>query len=249
MSYNGGKGASGVHQQIINKMPKHRVYIETHLGGGSILLKKKPAECTIAIEIDTAVIQNFMRYSIAKDADSRPIPGSTCKYDGGISFVNEDCLKFLQNYNFKGDELIYLDPPYLFETRRDKKDLYKYEYDTNDHIELLEFINGLDCFVMLSGYESKLYSELLDPKKWHKFTFNAMTRAGVRTEALWCNFNPEDYIKHDYSYIGKNFRERERIKRKSNRWINNLDKLPPDERNFILSKIAENFRLEVGYHI
>jgi len=236
MSYNGGKGASGVHQQIINKMPKHRVYIETHLGGGSILVKKKPAECTIAIEIDTAVIKNFMRYSIAD-------------YSGEISFVNENCINFLQTYNFKGDELIYLDPPYLFETRRDKKDLYKYEYDTNDHIELLEFINGLECFVMLSGYESKLYSELLDPKKWHKFTFNAMTRAGVRTEALWCNFNPDDYMKHDYSYIGKDFREREAIKRKSQRWINNLSKMPQDERNYILSNITENFRLEVGYHI
>jgi DNA adenine methylase len=41
MTYNGGKGASGVHQQIINKMPKHRVYIETHLGSGNILRKKK----------------------------------------------------------------------------------------------------------------------------------------------------------------------------------------------------------------
>lgn len=236
MSYNGGKGASGVHQQIINKMPKHRVYIETHLGGGSILLKKKPAECTIAIEIDTAVIKNFMRYSIAD-------------YSGGISFVNENCINFLQSYNFKGDELIYLDPPYVFETRKDKKDLYNYEYDDNDHIELIEFIDGLDCFVMLSGYESELYSKLLDPAKWHKFTFNAMTRAGVRTEALWCNFNPDDYIKHDYSYIGKDFRERERIKRKSTRWVTNLQKLPDDERNYILSNIAENFRLEVGYHI
>jgi len=236
VSYNGGKGASGVHQQIINKMPKHRVYIETHLGGGSILLKKKPAECTIAIEIDTAVIKNFMRYSIAD-------------YSGGISFVNENCINFLQSYNFKGDELIYLDPPYVFETRKDKKDLYNYEYDDNDHIELIEFIDGLDCFVMLSGYESELYSKLLDPAKWHKFTFNAMTRAGVRTEALWCNFNPDDYIKHDYSYIGKDFRERERIKRKSTRWVTNLQKLPDDERNYILSNIAENFRLEVGYHI
>jgi site-specific DNA-adenine methylase len=235
-SYNGGKGASGVHQQIINKMPKHRVYIETHLGGGSILLKKKPAKSTIAIEIDTAVIQNFMRYSIAD-------------YSGGISFVNENCINFLQTYKFKGDELIYLDPPYVFEARKDKSDLYKYEYDDNDHIELIEFIDDLECFVMLSGYESKLYAKLLDPLKWHKFTFNAMTRAGVRVEALWCNFNPDDYMKHDYSYIGKDFREREAIKRKSNRWVKNLFNMPNDERNYILSSIAENFRLEVGYHL
>ena len=40
-SYQGGKGAMGVSEQIINRMPKHRVYIETHLGGGRVLLKKK----------------------------------------------------------------------------------------------------------------------------------------------------------------------------------------------------------------
>lgn len=41
MKYNGGKGASGVHQQIINKMPKHSTYIETHLGGGKYTYKEK----------------------------------------------------------------------------------------------------------------------------------------------------------------------------------------------------------------
>jgi len=250
MQYKGGKGASGVHQQIINKMPKHKVYIETHLGGGNILLRKKPAECTIAIEIDTAVIKKFKRYSIVKNTDSTNIPPcSTCKYDGEISFVNEDCIKFLQSYNFTGDELIYVDPPYMFDTRKNKSKLYKYEYDTKDHIKLLEVLNSIKCFIMISGYQSDLYSEMLKKDKWHLFTFNAMTRAGVRTECLWCNFNPDDYIKHDYSYIGSNFRERERIKRKSNRWINNLNKLPQDERNFILSSIAKNFRLEVCYHL
>lgn len=236
MSYNGGKGASGVHQQIINKMPKHRVYIETHLGGGYILLKKKPCTCNIAIEIDTAVIENFMRYS-------------TADYDGVISFKNEDCLKFLQSYDFKGDELIYSDPPYVFETRINKKDLYNYEYDTDNHIKLIRVLNSLNCFVMISGYESELYSKLLNSTKWYKFIFNAMTRAGVRTEVLWCNFNPDNYLKHDYSYIGKDFRERERIKRKADRWINNLDKLSRDERNYIIANIVDNFQLEVSKHI
>ncbi|MBL1294483.1 MAG: DNA adenine methylase [Thiotrichales bacterium] len=235
MNYNGGKGASGVHQQIINKMPKHRVYIETHLGGGNILIRKKKSECTIAIEIDTASLEKFKRYSIAKDDDT-------------ISLINGKCEEFLESYNFKGDEVVYVDPPYVFETRKSKKDLYKYEYNDNDHINLIKILDELPCFVMLSGYESELYAKLLNRDKWNLFTFNAMTRKGVRTEALWCNFNPDDYIKHDYSYIGSGFRERERIKRKSDRWIKNLEKLPADERNFILSNMTENFGLELANH-
>jgi len=54
MTYDGGKGGAGVYQAIINLMPAHDVYIETHLGGGNILLRKRLApRGSIAIEIDT----------------------------------------------------------------------------------------------------------------------------------------------------------------------------------------------------
>lgn len=235
MKYNGGKGASGVHQQIINKMPKHSTYIETHLGGGNILIRKKPCKNTIAIERDNLVLQNFKEYhtNICNDK---------------ISFLNNDCMEILKNHSFTKDTLVYSDPPYLFETRKNKKDLYKYEYDEEDHIQLLTFLDSLNCFVMISGYKSELYEKLLKKEKWFCFTFNAMTRKGVRIEALWCNFNPDKYIKHDYSYIGSNFRERERIKNKTKRWICNLDKLPMDERNCILANITNNFGLELSNH-
>lgn len=235
MNYNGGKGASGVHQQIINKMPKHKTYIETHLGGGNILIRKKPANINIAIEIDSSVIKKFKEYY-------------TNIYNDTISFENDNCINILKKYTLTKDTLIYSDPPYPFETRRNKKDLYNFEYSKEDHIELLNYLDSLNCFVMISSYESELYEKLLKKEKWYLFTFNAMTRKGVRIEALWCNFNPDKYIKHDYSYIGSNFRERERIKNKSKRWINNLDKLPIDERNYILSNIADNFELELSNH-
>jgi site-specific DNA-adenine methylase len=34
MRYPGGKGGAGVYQTIINNIPPHDTYIETHLGGG-----------------------------------------------------------------------------------------------------------------------------------------------------------------------------------------------------------------------
>ena len=58
-SYQGGKGASGVAEQIINRMPKHTAYIETHLGSGRVLLKKKPAEWNAGIDLSLDVIRNF----------------------------------------------------------------------------------------------------------------------------------------------------------------------------------------------
>jgi site-specific DNA-adenine methylase len=236
-SYQGGKGSMGVHQKIINLMPKHRTYIETHLGSGTILRKKKPAHSSIAIEIDEKVLNDF-KYSIDNGDDE------ISKSLKNQWFWQDDAVEYLKQIPYVSkDTVIYCDPPYVISTRKNQKPMYKHEYNDDDHRELISVLNSFDCFVMLSGYESELYNELLDSKKWYKFTFNAMTRQGVRTECLWCNFNPDDYIKHDYSFIGDNFRERERIKRKGERWIKNLEEMGADERNFILSKIQDRFNI------
>lgn len=55
--YPGGKGENGVFQRLINLMPPHEVYIETHLGGGAVMRNKRPARRNIGIEIDPEVIK------------------------------------------------------------------------------------------------------------------------------------------------------------------------------------------------
>lgn len=177
----------------------------------------------------------FKRYSIGN-------------YDDAISHILGDCVPFLKKYDFAGEELVYSDPPYVGDSRSCDRPYYKFEYTDEDHIRLIEVLDGLECFVMISGYPSKLYDDLLDDKKWRCFTFPAMSRGGVRTEALWCNFDPDAYIKHDYQYIGDGFRERERIKRKAQRFVSKLENLPADEHNRILSDITENFGMEIATH-
>jgi len=54
MNYPGGKG--GVFHKLINLMPPHEVYIETHLGGGAIMSSKRRTMRNIGIEIDSDVI-------------------------------------------------------------------------------------------------------------------------------------------------------------------------------------------------
>ena len=47
MRYPGGKGKC--YQHIINVLPPHPTYIETHLGGGAVLLHKKPARMSVGV--------------------------------------------------------------------------------------------------------------------------------------------------------------------------------------------------------
>ena len=213
MHYQGGKG--GVFQKLINLMPPHEVYIETHLGGGAVMRNKRPAESNIGIEIDPEVVGMWTKVN-----------------PRGFDLVHDDAINYLNNYRFTGKELVYCDPPYLRETRKNGKRLYKYEYSCEQHIELLEVLKTLSCMVMISGYESTLYKESL--KGWHTHSFRAVCHHGVATEWLWMNYrNPVEL--HDYRYLGNTFRERERIKRKSERWVAKLQSMPILERQALLS--------------
>jgi hypothetical protein len=252
VSYPGGKNGAGVYQTIINRMPPHSVYIEPFLGGGAILRLKQPAALNIGIDLDSAVIARFDgRYHIASfDVAGSSYPGALAASDDGglrhhrspqtamcdrqFRFLCEDGISFLKSYPFTGSELVYCDPPYMLETRT--RSLYRFEMTDAQHAELLRVLQTLTCRVMISGYWTKFYSKLL--ASWNVARFEAMTRGGhTATEFLWFNF-PAPVALHDYSYLGSNFRERERIKRKKLRWVKRLERMPPLERRCLLDAIA-----------
>ncbi len=221
MAYPGGKGS--VFHKIINHMPPHETYIETHLGGGAVMLNKRPAARNIGIDVDTAVMAHW-NSKIFKFGNLT------------IELINGDAVSFLREFSFYGTELVYCDPPYVMSTRRGGK-LYDYEYPDDQHRELLEILKALPCKVMLSGYWSDLYGESLEG--WNSINFQSMTRGGsMATEYLWMNF-PAPVELHDYRYLGDNFRERERIKRKKLRWRSRLERMPALERQALLAAMAE----------
>jgi DNA adenine methylase len=150
--------------------------------------------------------------------------------------VQTDGLEFLRSgYTFQGDELVYCDPPYLMGTRSSGP-LYRFEFTDSQHSELLEIVRSLPCMVLVSGYHSALYGAAL--KDWNSIHFQAMTRGGkMATEWVWFNY-PEPIALHDIRYLGSGFRERERIKRKKQRWVNRLEAMPILERRSLLSAIA-----------
>ena len=211
MGYFGSKATSGLCQPIIALMPPHDTYIETHLGGGAIMKRKPPALSNIGIDISSRALADF-----------------DCGYP--VHKVNGCAHRFLAEYDYRGRELIYSDPPYLLHTRTSGRS-YRFDYEQPDHIELLELLNSLPCNVMLSGYPSALYEELLSG--WRSIELQVMNQAGVRTEKLWFNFTPDRV--HWASFAGKNFTDRQRIKRKAANWAKRYQALPRAERLAVLA--------------
>jgi DNA adenine methylase len=147
-----------------------------------------------------------------------------------------DGIDFLRSYSFTGSELVYCDPPYMHETRT-RSNQYRFELTDAQHRELLQVLASLKCKVIVSGYWTNLYSQKL--KGWTTASFQTMTRGGrPATEWLWMNF-AEPVALHDYRYLGCNFRERERIKRKKSRWVSRLGRMEVLERRALLAAIAD----------
>jgi len=219
MTYPGGKHGSGVYQQIINRIPPHDSYIEPFLGGGAIMRMKRPARVSIGIDADPDVIKN------RQDLDTP-----------NLSLYQTDAIKYLSETLFFPDTFIYIDPPYLMDTRSSGRIMYAHELNEADHEVLLEIILTLDCMVMISGYPNAMYDDTLSI--WHTHTYQTTNRGGGHvTEKLWMNY-PTPILLHDYRYLGSNFRERERLKRKRLRWIARLEKMLPLERNCLAAAIA-----------
>ena len=154
-SYFGSKATSGLCQPIIALMPPHDTYIETHLGGGAIMKRKPPALHNIGIDLNPRALAAF-----------------ECDYP--VKKVNDCAHRFLAEYDYGGRELIYSDPPYLHHTRTSGR-RYRFDYEEQDHIELLELLKTLPCNVILSGYPSALYDERL--AGWRTLELQVMNHA------------------------------------------------------------------------
>jgi len=175
--------------------------------------------------------------NIGIDIDPQPLSQFDCAYS--VQLVNSCAHHFLSNYTYCGTELIYSDPPYLLQTRTSKRK-YRFDYQEEDHVELLELLKTLPCHIILSGYRSTLYDEQLS--EWNAMELQVMNQGGVRTEKLWFNFDIDRV--HWASFAGKNFTDRQRIKRKAQRWGKNYHALPKAERLAVLAAIMEAEALE-----
>ena len=213
MGYFGSKATSGLCQPIVSMMPPHSTYIETHLGGGAVMKRKPPALRNVGIDRDERALEQF-----------------ECDYP--VELFHACAHRFIAEFEFQGSELIYADPPYLTSTRTSGR-RYRFEYRKVDHVGLLELLKAVPCQVMISGYPSALYDQQLH--EWERVELQVMNRGGVRTEKVWMNFTINRV--HWASFAGKNFTDRQRIKRKAASWGRRYQALPSAERVAVLAAL------------
>jgi DNA adenine methylase len=228
MRYPGGKNAGGTWQWIAGLMPLHARYAEPFAGSFALGRHKSPALRSVAIDRDADVCRWLRRLAM---------PGVEVRCGNGITWLEQNAAELV------GDWLVYCDPPYILSARTKRK-IYKHELSDRDHGRLLSAVTSLRCAVMVSGYDSSLYRKTL--KSWARHTRRVITRGGTwRTEVLWLNFDPprggtagQGDAARLLSIVGRDFRERERIKRLVKRWRHNLMRRPAGERRAILAALV-----------
>lgn len=223
----GGKGADGVYQRIINRVPRHQVAIHAFAGEASIARLMRPSAETILIDLER-------------------LPAIDAPALAHCTFVQAEAIAWLDGRDWQGDEFVYADPPYLPEARAcPGRAYYAHELNRQGHENLLEVLLNLDGLerrpaIMLSGYASALYDRAL--AHWHHHEFNAMTRGGrTAREVLWCNY-PRPVALHDYRFVGlrgEDFRARCRMRRQLRNIVAKLARLPALERNAMFSFLAQ----------
>ncbi|MFA6310756.1 MAG: DNA adenine methylase [Sterolibacterium sp.] len=216
MRYDGGKGIS--FPQIVNLMPPHKRYIETHLGGGAVMRNKLPATDQVGLDVDPTVIEMWK-----------------LRWPDHCDVIRSDAVDYLSAQHLDADTLIYADPPYHPDTRRRLK-VYRHDYSVRDHERLLDCLTALPCKVIISGYVTPLYERWLSG--WSVHRFRARTHVDTREEWVWFNYLQPELL-HDDRYFGAGFREREVIRRRQERLRRRIDKLSAVEQKSLYSWLKD----------
>lgn len=227
-SYVGGKGGSGTYQAIINQVPPHHTFVSGFLGHCAIFRMKRPAQNNIGIDISSKTIRAWNRATLYTPLSCR-----------NTWFIEAYFLLINRNIWDIAGAFLYLDPPYLMQTRRSNRRRYDYELCNEEHEILISMALAAKCMVAISSYPNTLYDDRL--KGWRTIDFNSRTRGGTATERLYMNY-PEPEKLHDYSYLGSNYKEREQIKIKFGRWANNFEALPALEQNMRIQYLSRHFK-------
>ena len=189
-SYFGGK--TRLAPWIASLLPPHRVYVEPFAGSAAVNAR--------------SAWNRIERFAAAAERLS-------C-----VTIENRDALDVVRAYDDPAG-VIYVDPPYLGETRTSFKDSngwsrrpagdYVHEFHSAaDHRALAGVLGAARATVVLSGYPSEMYEELY--AGWWRVDRRVLCRASNgrsganhhRTEVLWSN-RPLD------AYAGLPFLERD----------------------------------------
>ena len=109
----------------------------------------------------------------------------------GVVIEERSALELIEHFD-SPETLIYADPPYIHATRSQKRCRlapstgYAHEMDDGAHAALLAMLLDAESMVVLSGYATPLYDEMLSG--WRRLELDTHADgARPRTEVLWIN--------------------------------------------------------------
>ena len=119
----------------------------------------------------------------------------------GVTIENQDVLALMDNLNRAPNPegwLVYLDPPYIQESRKiSARSQYQFEMADDVQVELMKAALAFKGRVAISGYHNEIYDSLLSG--WNVYEDSRTYTGGnwknentdlSRTEVLWCNYEP-----------------------------------------------------------
>ncbi len=101
----------------------------------------------------------------------------------GVIVENRDAFRVIAQYD-SPQTLFYVDPPYLPSSRASARPHYHHDLTEVDHVALAQTLNQVQGYVVLSGYDSALYTDLYAgwPRiEWRDYAMGARPRL----EVLW----------------------------------------------------------------
>jgi DNA adenine methylase len=102
-----------------------------------------------------------------------------------VQIENRSVFELIPIYN-RENVFMYLDPPYLLETRKNRK-VYRHELSSDEHKELLKLITTSKAKILISGYMNDLYQTYLSNWRLDK-KINKDQAGNDKTECIWINY-------------------------------------------------------------
>lgn len=226
-TYDGGKNSEGVYHKIINQIPPHRRKFELFGGSGAITRRIRPAERNYFFDLSRRAVAEIK---------TAGVPNLVARQACGLSFLRSQAARAA----WRPDDFIYIDAPYLFATRSQKAPLYEHEFgEPEQHVELLKASRAaasLGAMAAISHYPCELYESLLTG--WRKVEYKVGLRGGrSRIEALYLSYDRPREL-HDYNFLGRDFRHREKLNRRRVTISGRLDRMFDEDEQVLYSYLA-----------
>lgn len=236
-NYPGSKSASGVIQRIMNNIPEHNYFVDMCAGSGAVALTALEH-----LQSHVIICEKYQPVFQQLETKFREIPMLANR----VHLKHIDSIEFYYDRIGEGcafdESFFYIDPPYLKSTRKSYRDLYGCEWNENDHWRMLNLVNILKekttADIMINHYDCDLYREQL--KDWFTEEYTTMTRGGVKTDKLWMSYDITQLKLATTDFLGKNFSDRQRIKRRKESFLKKLQNMPLHESQAILDHIKKN---------